>query len=377
MEDVLCFVCASRVPVLKFAGALRAGRMLALTIVTALGWSGAAPRARPASRSACLPRHREHVSPCVSMLAFATADLGQSKSPPRSDHALFGMKEVYERLSHGSSLPPAVAKLIGRRNRQILSFVLEYLASDAGLANVPVYSSGGFVRDLLLGRQSDDLDLTLDLRTCAPDVTIDTIAQGMPDFAASAGGVVDSVTIVTAMSASATSKSVDAAQVRMVIGEDSVVVDLMPTIAKEHYDPHDRIPRREGRGTARQDTMRRDLTINAMLLEVSTPAGSAGEDGEALHFRLLDFHGGLDDLRTGVLRVPCPQGDAARASALELLPKLVSADKRRRIEARIEGMLRRQGDGSASERSAADGGTLADDLANPDPGMVLPCIERK
>ena len=72
------------------------------------------------------------------------------------------------------------------------------------------------------------------------------------------------------------------------------------------------MPLRDVRGTPEQDALRRDLTIGAMLLHVTQPSpgatGAAAAD--ALQWRLLDYYGGLADLRTGVLRSPFPRGRA-------------------------------------------------------------------
>ena len=54
-------------------------------------------------------------------------------------------------LMHDAPLPLLTRRLVSPRARVILAFVLEYLASDAQLATVEVYASGGYVRDLLLG----------------------------------------------------------------------------------------------------------------------------------------------------------------------------------------------------------------------------------
>ena len=80
-------------------------------------------------------------------------------------------------VSHQAALPLLTRQLISSRAQSIFAFVLAYL-EEAGL-DVDVHASGGYVRDLLLGRLSDDLDLTLCLIRCPPDVTIEMIAQGM------------------------------------------------------------------------------------------------------------------------------------------------------------------------------------------------------
>ena len=59
----------------------------------------------------------------------------------------------------------------------VLNFVLSYLEAEALPAQLLV--NGGYVRDLLLGKAPDDLDVSLCLRECAPDVTLARIMQLM------------------------------------------------------------------------------------------------------------------------------------------------------------------------------------------------------
>ena len=183
------------------------------------------------------------------------------------------------RLEDGQPLPPSSACLISSSDRLILSFMLAYISEQeaaGALRGVDLHISGGYVRDLLLGRPSDDLDLSLCLRDCPPDVTVDRIAAELPAFAVRRPELaVENVEVVTAFSNAAQSKSIDAAQVRMRVAGAAYLVDLMPTIGEETYDDADRIPKRDGRGTAEQDALRRDLTIGAMLLRVAVPPGSA------------------------------------------------------------------------------------------------------
>lgn len=75
------------------------------------------------------------------------------------------------------------------------------------------------------------------------------------------------------------------------------------------------MPRRDVRGTPEQDALRRDLTIGAMLLQISRGAApaepvaslaAADAAADGLEWRLLDYYGGLADLQAGVLRSPYP-----------------------------------------------------------------------
>ena len=91
-------------------------------------------------------------------------------------------------------------------------------------------------------------------------------------------------------------------------GGDSVEVDLLPTIGEEVYDADatNRVPSRDQRGTPEQDTLRRDLTIGAMLIRVRKAAARLPDGQPKLEWQLLDYYGGLKDLRQGVLRSPYP-----------------------------------------------------------------------
>ena len=119
-------------------------------------------------------------------------------------------------------------------------------------------------------------------------------------------------------------------------------MDLMPTIGSEEYDASGRVPMRDSRGTASQDSLRRDLTIGAMLVHVTRPerpyvadaravavatdaggfsaAGLAATDTNSkrtvaraaaaaaadLVFTLLDYHGGIEDVYSRLIRAPYP-----------------------------------------------------------------------
>lgn len=271
-------------------------------------------------------------------------------------------------IAHETPLPLLSRRLISDRARLILAFVIEFL-SDAGI-DADVHASGGYVRDLLLGKVSDDLDLSLCLMRCTPNVTIGKIAIAMPGFARRRPDLaIEEVDVVSALSDTARDKQIDAAQLCVTICDDTFLVDLMPTIGAETYDAADRVPRRDPRGTPESDSLRRDLTIGSMLLQVTRRAPTrrgtlrrraalaakrvqrwrrrAGADATAdasaaasaaeaiaaaadddaandaadaytvaakaaaaasdLEFVLLDYHGGIEDVFTQVLRCPVPR----------------------------------------------------------------------
>ena len=272
-------------------------------------------------------------------------------------------------VAHREPLPPLTRRLISPRARIILAFVLDYLSDQA--LDVDVHASGGYVRDLLLGRLSDDLDLSLCLVRCAPNVMVESIARGMPAFAASRPDLgVERVDVVTALSEAARAKGVDAATVRLAIGGAALNVDLMPTIKSETYDGTDRVPVRVGRGSAEEDSARRDLTCGSMLVHVTRPdRGRYAADAKAvalvadsgalpivpveaaaaaasdLNFRLLDYFGGVEDVSSRLLRCPLPLGRAVA----DVWEEVVVSDADRAL-------ARRLGLGNVERSDAGEGG---------------------
>ena len=246
--------------------------MLTALFAVAGGLLGSASSPPVAGRSGGLVRM---VANLPADSASSSSDDDLANNTPLKYHTFGGALRPLRplRLAHMEPLPRLARQLISPRDRLILSFVLEYLqTSSLGLSDVALHISGGYVRDLLLGRKSDDLDLSLCLRELHPNITIDTVACGMPDFALERPDLgIEQVEVITCLSEASRGKSVDAAQVRITISswEEPTIVDLMPTIGKETYDANDRIPRRDVRGTAEEDTLRRDLTICALLLRVT------------------------------------------------------------------------------------------------------------
>ena len=172
-------------------------------------------------------------------------------------------------LRHGSFLPRAItATLISQREKLVLAFLLEFL-HDEGL-DAPLFLSGGYVRDLLLGQPPQDLDISIDLRACPPDVSIGSLTAALPLYADKRPelGVCD-VELKTALSDASRAKAVDTAKIRLSVGGERLTVDVMPTIGLEVYDEGDRVPRRDVRGSPQQDALRRDLTVGSLLLHVT------------------------------------------------------------------------------------------------------------
>ena len=194
-------------------------------------------------------------------------------------------------------------------------------------ARVPAYLVGGAVRDMLLGRELADLDLVIEGDAGA--------LEGIPEFEPEREGLF--LTGKLRLS----DLEVDVAQARA-----------------ETYPQPGALPEVKPASIA-DDLARRDFTINAMALPLSG-------DGE-----LLDPHGGVEDLRAGLLRIlhersfaddPTRALRAARYAArfgFELEPEterlLGQADLSTVTEDRIQNELRRA-------------------AAEPDPGAILRLI---
>ena len=89
------------------------------------------------------------------------------------------------------------------------------------------------MRDLLLGKAPDDLDVSLCLRECAPDVTLARIMELMEPFARRRPELnVSSVKVMNILSDASKEKNIDTAKAYLGVGEPVVriEVDFMPTI---------------------------------------------------------------------------------------------------------------------------------------------------
>ncbi|KXZ51705.1 hypothetical protein GPECTOR_11g154 [Gonium pectorale] len=141
--------------------------------------------------------------------------------------------------------------------------------------------AGGWVRDKLLGRGSDDIDIALD------DMLGKDFAELVNDYLKAQGREARNTAVI--QSNPDQSKHLETARMR--IGE--VWIDLV-NLRSETYAADSRIPTMTF-GTAEQDALRRDFTINALFYNIT--AGGVVED---LTGR------GLQDLRDGLIRTPLP-----------------------------------------------------------------------
>ncbi|CAE7594969.1 CCA1 [Symbiodinium sp. CCMP2456] len=174
------------------------------------------------------------------------------------------------RVRHGEELSEEYTCRIPKTDAEILRFFLCFLA-DQGLSDVPVFINGGYVRDLLLGKEPDDLDLTLCLRDCAPEVTVAALLDEMkpyveqrPEF-----GLTEFKN-ATILSNESKDKQLDTFKAHFTnTAGVKTEVDVMPTIGEETYSDDNRVPVRDQRGLPEEDALRRDLTIGALLMRLA------------------------------------------------------------------------------------------------------------
>ncbi|KAL4093641.1 hypothetical protein PRIC1_011073 [Phytophthora ramorum] len=163
---------------------------------------------------------------------------------------------------------------------KLFSFLLDVAAQPAADGAV-LRVAGGWVRDKLLGRDSDDVDIVLDRMTgCA-------FADLVNAFETEQGRKTHAVGVIKANPEQ--SKHLETAT--MQIGDDMGWVDFVNLRAETYASEDNRIPTVEI-GTPQQDAERRDFTINSLFFNLATKQVEDYTDR------------GIEDLRSGRLRTP-------------------------------------------------------------------------
>ena len=140
--------------------------------------------------------------------------------------------------------------------------------------------AGGWVRDKMLNKESDDIDIALDNQSGVE------FAQGINNYLQSIGEEVRTLCVIQANPDQ--SKHLETANIR-VFGCDIDCVNLRA----ETYTETSRIPEMRF-GTAIEDALRRDFTINSLFYNLITK-------------QIEDFTGnGINDLHSGIIRTPLP-----------------------------------------------------------------------
>lgn len=164
--------------------------------------------------------------------------------------------------------------------------LLEAVAEEAKSQNLPAYIVGGFVRDLILKKPSQDFDIVLEG---------DAIAFANYLAARFGGRVVKHDRFGTAKWILSENLEQIASKLNLSISDHALNfpehLDMI-SARTEFYDRPAALPIVE-RSSIKMDLHRRDFTINTLALRL---------DGE--HFgQIFDFLGGYNDLQEGLIRV--------------------------------------------------------------------------
>mmetsp|Transcript_22652 Transcript_22652/g.31600 ORF Transcript_22652/g.31600 Transcript_22652/m.31600 type:complete len:618 (-) Transcript_22652:148-2001(-) len=175
---------------------------------------------------------------------------------------------------------------------QIFRLLME--ARNKSGSKTVLRAAGGWVRDKLLGLESDDIDLALD------DELGRNFATKVHEYLVQEGESVSEVGVIQMNPDQ--SKHLETARLKV----RGVWLDLV-NLRAEAYAEDSRIPTTTEFGTPTQDAYRRDLTINSMFYNLNT--GSI-EDWTGM---------GLSDLRNKVIRTPLPPMDTFLDDPLRVL----------------------------------------------------------
>lgn len=180
----------------------------------------------------------------------------------------------------GRGVPPSRKEEIALKLEEALPAalvaLLKLVGQEAATLHMPLYAVGGFVRDLLLGEKNWDVDLVVEGDAIRLARQLARKYGGRVRFHKRFG----------------TAKWILPEQGFVIQGEGlSETLDLV-TARTEFYEHPTALPTVE-RSSIKQDLHRRDFTINTLAIRL---------DGE--HWgELLDFYGGEEDLRQGIVRV--------------------------------------------------------------------------
>ncbi|KAF4572560.1 CCA tRNA nucleotidyltransferase, mitochondrial [Pleurotus pulmonarius] len=146
--------------------------------------------------------------------------------------------------------------------------------------------AGGWVRDKLLGAESNDIDIALS------DMMGEPFAEHLVNFARTQGVVASEVAKIEKNPDQ--SKHLETATFRILDRSIDVV-----NLRSEEYTGDSRIPNQVTFGTPLQDALRRDITINALFYNIHTRSVEDFTEKARPYW-------GIHDLKHGIVRTPLP-----------------------------------------------------------------------
>lgn len=189
--------------------------------------------------------------------------------------------------------------LDGSENR-ILNFLIEAKNNSPELVNTEIRVAGGWVRDKVMGKESDDIDVAVSYKPESEEAKAGKYISGF-EFAkiiskyakavnAPSVGEVHSVSLEK--TADPKKKSTDTTEELQVGGMRIFGLKIeFVGLRIEAYDEESRTPEIAPTNNIQEDVLRRDLTINSMYYN---PESKAVED----------YAGGREDIQNKVLRTP-------------------------------------------------------------------------
>ena len=175
------------------------------------------------------------------------------------------------------------------KEQQIINFILAAKNHFPQLKDVQLRIAGGWVRDKLLGKESDDIDIAV---SHIPGIDF---ARYLEKYAMEQDiKNVDMAYEVSLEKSSDKSKAdniepTDALKVGGIgiFGQKIEFVNLRT----EQYDPNSRVPKIVATNSAELDVRRRDLSVNSLYYNLETQ-------------QVEDYVGGISDLKNKILRTP-------------------------------------------------------------------------
>lgn len=179
---------------------------------------------------------------------------------------------------------PKVVRLeasISPAHQSVFSCLLSVVEENK--LNATLRVAGGWVRDMLLGLHSNDIDIAIETHANAEPVTGELFAHRISEYQQAHGDRGHTVSVIRANPA--LSKHIETATVRV----HEIPVEFC-ALRTDVYTDDSRIPQVRP-ATPLEDAQRRDFTINALFYNLHTGM-------------VEDYTTGLDDLRRRVIRCP-------------------------------------------------------------------------
>ena len=215
--------------------------------------------------------------------------------------ALYSARRCVDAIRYPQTMAPRITlNKEEERLRRLLLDVSEHVGSQTGATTPKLRFAGGWVRDKLLGLESQDIDIAVD------NMTGLRLAEYIKEFASSSSKAEvygkDTVKKITKIAARPEqSKHLETATLTIF----GLSIDIA-NLRKETYDDLTRNPQIEF-GTAEEDALRRDATINALFYNLQD------EEVEDLTQR------GISDMQKKVIRTPLDAYQTFKDDPLRIL----------------------------------------------------------